>query len=97
MGTLLLQRQRQRVAILRRVRVEVDGVVVARLRRGESVEIPLTVGPHSISAHLDAQHSPTLAVEIRENKVDLVEVALPPLSLRRLVTHGLAPIELTRR
>jgi hypothetical protein len=97
MGTLRLQRTHQRVAILRRVRVEVDGAVAARLRRGESVDVSLASGPHSVSAHLDAQHSPTLEVSIREGDVSVVEVALPPLSLWRLVRHGLAPIEIAQR
>ena len=53
MTGLVLERKRDGVGVFRRVKVTVDGEVVARLRPGARVEVDVTPGPHRVQAHMD--------------------------------------------
>jgi hypothetical protein len=96
MATLQIRRRQQRIAVSRRIRVDVDGTEVGRLRPGEHIDVPLTAGPHEVVAHLDAHHSEPVTVAVNGDEAVLIEVALPPLSLWRLITRGLEPIQVAR-
>jgi hypothetical protein len=94
-ATLQIERRHQRIAVLRRIRVEVDGRKAGRLRRGQRVDVPLTAGMHEVAAHRDVQHSGPVSVVVGGDELVVLEVALPPLSLRRLLTRP-EPIQVSR-
>jgi hypothetical protein len=50
--------------LLRAYRVQVDGTQVAKIKRGERVEIAVSVGQHDVRAVIDGFGSPTLRVEV---------------------------------
>ncbi len=50
---LLVKRPHDAEGILRRLIVEVDGQVVARLRQGEQEEVPVEPGERTVQARMD--------------------------------------------
>jgi|688.fasta_scaffold160329_2 hypothetical protein len=53
---------------IRAYRILVDGQEMARLNDGESVELPVVSGRHTIVAKIDWCSSPTLNVNIRDGE-----------------------------
>lgn len=77
MAQLVLQRASDTAGAARRVRVDLDGVVVARLRPGQAETVSVRSGPHSIQARMDWTSSSPLSVEIPKNGKVQVEVSMP--------------------
>jgi hypothetical protein len=74
---LILQRASDTAGAVRRMRVDLDGVVVARLRPGETETLRVRPGPHSVQARMDWTSSSPLPVEVPKNGRIRVEVSLP--------------------
>ncbi len=53
----------------RRYRIEVDGVVKARLKRGDRVSIAVTSGRHRVRARIDWTGSPEIEVSSDDGSV----------------------------
>lgn len=58
---------------LRRYRVLVDGLTIGRLRRGESVEVPVSAGRHTVRVKIDWTGSPTEVVDVAEGTTESFE------------------------
>jgi hypothetical protein len=71
--------------MLRRLVVELDGHRVALLKRGESVDLTVPIGTHSVRGHMDWASSQTLDVHVDESEQARVEVALPTSALWNMV------------
>jgi hypothetical protein len=95
-ATLQIQRRHQRIAVLRRIRVEVDGKEVGRLRRGERIDVPVTAGTHEVAAHLDVQHSGPVPVVVGGDELAVIEVALPQEPVWRLLFTRPKPVQVVR-
>lgn len=63
MPTLHLTREPDTGGILRRMTFYVDGLAVARLRRGQSADIEAVVGVHTVEVRMDWLRSEPLTVE----------------------------------
>ena len=48
----------------RRYKIYVDGVKVAAIRVGKTIEIPVAAGPHTVKAKLDWCSSPEVTVDV---------------------------------
>ncbi|MBW3083826.1 hypothetical protein KEM60_00003 [Austwickia sp. TVS 96-490-7B] len=68
-GTLHIARSRgEWVNAIRRFTIIVDGEMRARLRRGESVYVPLESGKHEVRLRLDRSASPSIMVELSDGE-----------------------------
>jgi len=63
-------------AVLRRYKVEVDGRVVAKVKRGQTASIPLEGGQHTVRALIDWGSSP--AVELQLAPGDEAKLTVTP-------------------
>ncbi len=88
MATLTIQRARDSAAIFRRMSVQVDGEVVARLRRGEKQVHKLDAGEHVVQAKMDWTASEPLRVDFVPDDDVSVEVAIPLNALARPVCRS---------
>ncbi|WDZ86710.1 hypothetical protein [Micromonospora cathayae] len=77
MGILHLSRPYDAGAVLRRVWVTVDGLRVAGLRPGQSVDVPVTAGLRVVQAALDWTRSEPLSVRVDGSATVSVEASLP--------------------
>jgi hypothetical protein len=71
--------------ILRRLWVDVDGRRVAGLKQGQSAEVPLPSGRHTVRGRMDWISSPGLDIDLEEDEQHRVEVALPFSALWNMV------------
>ncbi len=53
----------------RRYAVLVDGKIVASLKRGDAVAIPVRAGRHTVQLSIDWQESPAMEVEVARGEV----------------------------
>jgi hypothetical protein len=60
----------------RSYRVEVDGREVGRLKPGETLEVPVSAGRHSVAARIDWSGSP--AVNLDLNDGDRIDLTVKP-------------------
>jgi hypothetical protein len=72
--------------LLRRIRVDVDGVRVARLRVGQTVEVEVSNGQRWVEARMDWARSAPLLVNLSGSGATTVELGAP-----------FSPIEMLRR
>ena len=78
--TIRIRRKRQYFAIFRRVRLVVDGIQVAKLRPGQSIDLEGTGAPQAIRAHLDWTPSNEVSVvDPGDSEHITVEVCSPAL------------------
>lgn len=84
-ASLRIQRPHDGGGILRRLRVEINGQRVAGLKQGESADIPLPAGTHTVLGRMDWTSSPTLDIELGDDDQVRVEVALPFSALWNMV------------
>ena len=70
---------------IRAYRILVDGQEMARLNDGESVELPVVSGRHTIVAKIDWCSSPTLNVNIRDGETVNFECGSNRRGLRLLL------------
>ncbi|KWV30272.1 hypothetical protein AWV63_23935 [Micromonospora rifamycinica] len=61
--------------LLRRIQIEFDGVVVARLKQGESTMLQVSPGPHAFRARLDWLTSAPLELHVEEEAQVTLAVA----------------------
>lgn len=64
------------MGVLRRLSVEVDGEVAARLKQGEVVEVTLPVGQHELRARMDWLSSALTTVQVPPDSPVRVAVSL---------------------
>lgn len=76
MATLRIQRARDSAAVFRRMKVLVDGKVVARLKRGERQVHTVDTGEHALQAKMDWTTSEPLLVVVMPDDDVSVEVAI---------------------
>lgn len=62
MPTLLLRREQDGAGVFRKMKVTLDGEVVARLRPGAQVEVDVPPGPHGVQARMDWASSEVVQV-----------------------------------
>ena len=96
MGSLHVQRPHDGGGMLRRLVVQVDGRDVARLKQGESADIPLPPGRHSVTGSMDWTSSPALDVDLAEGEQARVEVALPLSALWNMVLRPRTALSIRR-
>src|SRR5687768_10689604 len=96
MGSLLVQRPHDGGGILRRLVVQVDGREVARLKQGESADIVLSPGKHTVMGSMDWTGSPALDVDLAEGEQVRVEVALPFSVLWNMIRRPSAALSIRR-
>lgn len=83
-SSLRVRRGRDTAGVLRRTIIDVDGEPVVRVRRGETVEVDIGPGKHTVRARMDWLSSPTLRVDVAENETVTVQVFHPFSSIRKL-------------
>ncbi|GAB3189781.1 hypothetical protein FHX75_111487 [Micromonospora palomenae] len=77
MATLILGRPPYDSALLRRIRVTVDGRRVAGLRPGRSASLTVESGQHVVQASLDWTRSEALTVRVGDGETVALEVSCP--------------------
>lgn len=77
MSTLKIYRPHDGGGLLRRLVVEVDGTVVARLKQGESVNLTVTPGSHQVQGRMDWTTSPKLELDVGPDEEAMILVQLP--------------------
>ena len=82
--------------ILRRLWVDVDGRRVAGLKQGQSAEIPLSSGRHTVTGRMDWTSSPELDIDLEEDEKVRVEVALPLSALWNMVRRPRTALTIRR-
>lgn len=75
-GVLALRRGHDGMGVLRRLTVEVDGEVAARLKQGEVTEVTLPAGDHGIRARMDWLSSALTTVQVLPDATVRVAVAV---------------------
>lgn len=81
---------------LRRVRLEVDGREVARLKQYRSVDLELAAGRHTVVGHMDWAASASRDVDLVEGEVVELEVALPLLGTWELLQRPQRALQIRR-
>jgi hypothetical protein len=84
--TIWVRREQDGGGLLRRIRVLLDGNLVAELRMGESAQVQVGDGRHVLQAKMDWVSSPPLVLECAPGEVRRVKVALPGSALWRSFT-----------
>ncbi|MFE9959263.1 hypothetical protein [Micromonospora sp. NPDC005299] len=67
--------------VLRRMKIEVDGQVVARLKRGAAQSVDVAPGRHVVQAHLDWQSSEPVEVHLVGTETIGLEAAITERSM----------------
>ncbi|WP_328338559.1 hypothetical protein [Micromonospora sp. NBC_00421] len=75
MASVVVRRGNDLGGLLRRMKIELDGVVVARLKQGESITLKVNPGPHVFRARLDWLTSAPLELHVEENMQFTLAVA----------------------
>ena len=81
MGVLTVSRPSDWGGRFRKLKIVVDGEVVAALRPNEQWQTELSEGTHTVSGRMDWASSPPLEVAITSEGLAHVEVSLPYLSV----------------
>ena len=95
-SVLRVQRAKTAVGLLRRIVVEVDGRAVLRVGWGQTVEVAIEPGQHSVRARADWQTSPMLQVNISADETVTVRVTHPFSSIRKLLRNTDSAIRIER-
>jgi len=95
-SSLQVQRPHDGGGIFRRLVVQVDGRDVARLKQGESNDIPLSPGQHTVVGRMDWTSSPALAIELANDERARVEVALPLSALWNMLRRPRTALTIRR-
>lgn len=95
-ANLHVQRPHDGGGILRRLVVQVDGREVARLKQGESADILLPPGAHTVMGRMDWTSSPALDIDLAEDEPARVEVALPLSALWNMVKRPRSALSIRR-
>ncbi len=95
-AVLRVERPHDGRGIIRRLIVEIDGHRVALLKQGESVDLTVPPGAHSVVGRMDWISSPTLDVHVDEGEQARVEVALPISALWNMVRRPRSALSIRR-
>ena len=96
MSELRLRRGADSAGVLRRMAVEVDGTVAARLRpRGETV-VTVAPGNHVIRARMDWTRSAPMTLKIQPGEVITVECQLGWRAFIGMITRPRSALDLRR-
>ena len=96
MASLRVERPHDGGGVLRRLRVDIDGQNVAALKQGESAEIPVPSGTHTVTGRMDWTSSPPLDIDLVEDEQVRVEVALPFSALWNMVRRPQTALTIRR-
>ena len=96
MGSIAIQRAQDSAGLLRRMVVELDGVVVARLRPGASCTVSVPDGQHTLRARMDWTRSAPLELEIGGEGAVKIEVALGWRALVDMYRRPSSALEIRR-
>lgn len=80
----------------RRLRLEVDGQEVARLRQYSSIDLDLAAGRHSVVAHMDGVASASRTIALVDGEDVRLEVALPLLGMWDLLQRPQRALQIRR-
>lgn len=81
---LTILRPKDRAAVLRKVRVEVDGGLAGHLRRATSFSINVRPGMHEVRGRLDLAETAPFRVEVAEGETVTVEIMVPRFTINPL-------------
>jgi hypothetical protein len=95
-ASLHVQRPHDGGGILRRLIVQVDGREVARLKQGESADVPVSPGKHTVMGSMDWTSSPALEIDLAEDEQARVEVALPISALWNMIRRPRTALAIRR-
>lgn len=65
---------------LRRLQVQVDGVVIGDVKNNSEQEFSVSPGDHYVSVVMDWCRSPPVAVALSEEEMAIIDVEMPNLS-----------------
>ncbi len=85
-GTLELRRGDDSAGLLRQVKIEVDGAVVAGLKPNSRTEVRLSAGRHTVRAILDWTKSEAKEVTVPADGRVVLTTALPWSGVWRMIT-----------
>ncbi len=94
MSELRLRRGADSAGVLRRMAVEVDGTVAARLRPQEETVVAVAPGRHVIRARMDWTRSAPMTVELQQGEVITVECKLGWRAFLGMVTRPGSALDL---
>ncbi len=77
MGQIVVRRAADTAGVFRRIKVLIDGDVVASLKPQEQKSIDVVAGPHTVRAKMDWCGSERLQVSVAGDAPIEVEVSLP--------------------
>ena len=81
MSRITVRRALDTGGLLRRIAIEIDGQVVARLKRGAVQSVDVAPGRHVVRAHLDWQSSAPVEVHLAGTETIALEAALAERSM----------------
>jgi hypothetical protein len=96
MAVLQVSRPYDGGASLRRLFVEVDGREVAWLKQGQSVDLQVDPGSHSVVGHMDWTSSPVLELDVSDGERVAVEVAFPFSVLWNMILRPKSALSIRR-
>ena len=87
-ATIVLRRERGGFRdVLRSYQVMVDGKMTAKIKRGQTLTLPILAGPHEIFVCIDWCRSPSVTVDARPGQV--IEMSCEPAGS---ATEGLGAV-----
>jgi hypothetical protein len=87
-ATIVLRRERGGYRdILRSYQVMLDGKMAAKIKRGQTVTLPIAAGPHEIFVRIDWCRSPSVDVDAKAGQV--IELSCEPAGA---ATEGLGAV-----
>lgn len=96
MATLRVRRKADSAGVFRRMLIEVDGEVVARLLPNEQQAIQVGPGRHVVRARMDWTASPPVEVHVDGHDTVHLETSLPWTALFAMVTRPRSALLLHR-
>ena len=81
MPRIIIGRALDASGLLRRIKIEIDGHVVARLKRGALQSVDVAPGRHVVRAHLDWQSSAPVEVHLAGTETIALEAAIAERSM----------------
>jgi hypothetical protein len=93
-GRIVVRRLDDSAGMLRRIRIEVDGTELARLRPGEVAALPVETGRHQVRARLDWTASDAVVVEVVPGRDARLTVSLPWSGLWTMISSPRSTLKL---
>lgn len=96
MAGVRVRRRADSFGLLRRMVIEVDGTVAARLRPGQEETVAVGAGRHEVRARMDWTSSATVEVHVGDGDEVLLETSLPARAMIDMVVRPRSAIVLGR-